>query len=232
VLEQQEHGCWLRLTDSTTTWWAGATLVHGGLIDPSADLDAAVRAAEQFYARHDAPAVFQVCPDCPALLDDLLAARGYRRDIEVGLLTASPTDVAAAPAAVEVDVGVDLTSTWFEALGLAQQAAGDRGAEWRLLQRVSQQAFATARSEGRPVGVGRVVPDDGWAGVFDLATLPAARHQGVGRAVLAALARWAGERGCEGLYLQATLDNAGASRLYEAAGFSCAGRYHYRRRPG
>lgn len=40
------------------------------------------------------------------------------------------------------------------------------------------------------VAVGRVVADEGWAGVFGMATLPRARGKGAGRSVLAALADW------------------------------------------
>ena len=73
--------------------------------------------------------------------------------------------------------------------------------------------------------------DDGWAGVFGMATVPAARRTGAARAVLGALAAWAAERGAVGLYLQVEGDNAPALRLYESAGFAEAARYSYRTRP-
>ena len=29
VVEENKDGCWLRYGDSASTWWAGATLLHG-----------------------------------------------------------------------------------------------------------------------------------------------------------------------------------------------------------
>jgi len=29
VVEENKDGCWLRYSDSASTWWAGATLLHG-----------------------------------------------------------------------------------------------------------------------------------------------------------------------------------------------------------
>ncbi|HSJ45724.1 MAG TPA: GNAT family N-acetyltransferase [Euzebyales bacterium] len=74
----------------------------------------------------------------------------------------------------------------------------------------------------------RVVADDGWAGLFGMATLPHARGKGAGRSVLAALADWAGAHGADRLYLQVDCDNLPALRLYEGAGFADLCWYHYR----
>ena len=52
------------------------------------------------------------------------------------------------------------------------------------------------------------------------------------RAVMAALQRWAAERGARWVYLQVAADNAPARALYRRAGFIEHHRYHYRRRPG
>src|SRR3954469_20591084 len=92
-------------------------------------------------------------------------------------------------------------------------------------------ACASALSGGRVVAVGRGVLDDGWVGVFGMATLPEARRTGAARAILAALAGWAAERSAEGVYLQVEGDNAPALSLYESAGFAPAAAYSYRSLP-
>ncbi|MGH4007801.1 MAG: GNAT family N-acetyltransferase [Pseudonocardiaceae bacterium] len=57
------------------------------------------------------------------------------------------------------------------------------------------------------VAVGRVVADDGWAGVFGMATLSHARGKGAARSVLAALADWVGAHEADRMYLQVESDN-------------------------
>ncbi len=61
-----------------------------------------------------------------------------------------------------------------------------------------------------------------------MATIPRARGKGTARAVLAALADWAGSHEAHGMYLQVERDNAPALRLYDRAGFDEVCGYHYR----
>jgi N-acetylglutamate synthase len=245
----QEHrdGCWLRYADSTSTWWAGAALMHGGRQDggrqdgarQSPDLSAAIAAAEDFYAGHGAPARFQVCPACPADLDEALARRRYGRSGAVSLQLAATRTLARhhgsrqdRAATLRVDVTESLDAQWLRLLLAAQEPDADPAAEWRLLQRVDRpSAFATAHISGRPVAVGRAVADTGWVGVFGMATLPADRGRGAASAVLAGLADWAASRGCAHMYLQVTHDSGSARRLYRRAGFREACTYHYRTAP-
>jgi GNAT superfamily N-acetyltransferase len=60
-------------------------------------------------------------------------------------------------------------------------------------------------------------------------TLESYRRQRLAEAVLAAIARWAGERGAERMYLQVELENAPARSLYARVGFRPRYAYHYRR---
>jgi ribosomal protein S18 acetylase RimI-like enzyme len=227
----QKHldGCWLRHTDSTATWWAGATLLHGGR--QARDLSATIAAAEDFYAGHQAPARFQVCPACPVGLDEALARRHYERSGTVSLQVATTRHLAGQCVAstLRVDVTESLDAEWLRLLLAAQEPDADPAPEWRLLQRVDRpSAFATAYLSGRAVAVGRAVADTGWAGVFGMATLPGDRGRGAASAVLAGLADWAASRGCAQMYLQVTHDSGSALRLYRRAGFREACTYHYR----
>ena len=210
-------------------WWAGATLAHGSVTD--ATLDRAVDAVEDFYAEHRAPARFQVCPDCPAGLDAALAARGYRWTTPMTLQVANPSSVTDRLQATPLEIGLNdqVTDQWFSVWQAVHAPDADPEPEWRLLRRVDRPSgYVTVLSAGRPVAVGRAVADDGWAGVFGMATLPAARRRGAGSAVLTGLARWAADQHIEHLYLQIEDDNPAARRLYAAAGFATLLRYHYR----
>jgi GNAT superfamily N-acetyltransferase len=109
------------------------------------------------------------------------------------------------------------------------EPAADARHETRHLHRVRlPQAFVTASVDGEPVGIGRAVADDGWTGVYSMATAPRARRSGVARAVLGAIAGWAQTQGAPRLYLQVEQSNDAARRLYASAGFTPLAAYHYR----
>ena len=91
VVSAHLDGWWLRQAGSGA-WWASAVLPHGDA--GPAELPARIRIAEEFCARHGAPARFQVSPGaCPAGLDDALAGRGYCLQCPMSLRTAPATRV-------------------------------------------------------------------------------------------------------------------------------------------
>ncbi|RAX22157.1 ribosomal-protein-alanine N-acetyltransferase [Actinomyces sp. Z3] len=64
----------------------------------------------------------------------------------------------------------------------------------------------------------------GDADLLTIATVPAARRRGVGKALLEALVRVAAEAGCRAVLLEVRASNAGAQRLYSNHGFAPIGR--------
>ena len=98
-----------------------------------------------------------------------------------------------------------------------------------MLDRVQlPSAYACASIGDATVAVGRAVVDEGWAGVFGMATRPVARERGAARSILASLAQWADDRGAGRMYLQVERDNVAALALYRQAGFEEICAYHYR----
>lgn len=193
----------------------------------AADLLGGVVAAEKFYAGHGVATRFQITPGaCPAGLDALLASRGYHRGGQMSLQVAEIAQLTDHAGVSRVRLTDHPTAAWF---AVWQTVHGSDGCEWDLLARISQPAaYACAMINDEVVAVGRAVADTGWAGVFGMATLPAARGKGAARSVLAALAGWAGAHGADRMYLQLERDNQPALRLYERAGFTEIRGYHYR----
>lgn len=229
--EHVEHvgDWWLRHTGGPS-WWTGTVLAHGPV--PQDELPARIQAAERFYDRFGATAAFQLTPAvCDPHLDAVLAERGYAASARLSLMTASAGEVAGRSRTHRVGLDDAPSPSWLATWHAVNDHGADAAAEEAMLARVgAPSAYATALEGGEVVGVGRAVLDDGWAGLFGMATLPDARRRGVGQRVLAALAGWAAERGAHGLYLQVEGGNAAALRLYTAAGFTPAARYHYRTR--
>ncbi|MFF0724477.1 GNAT family N-acetyltransferase [Streptomyces sp. NPDC004134] len=236
--ERVEHadGWWLR-HDPGSSWWVASVLPHGpdgpGGADTStaAELARRVARAEEFYARHGGTPRFQITPAaCPAGLDGLLAARGYDRAHPVSLQAAAAADVPGQRAGGPLQVRIEDRpgDAWF-GVWHAVRGGGAGAAARGLLDRVAgPSAYARVLDGDETVAVGRAVADSGWAGVFAMATLPAARGRGAGARVLGALADWAGAQGAAGLYLQVERDNPAALRLYARAGFRELCIYHYR----
>ena len=76
------------------------------------------------------------------------------------------------------------------------------------------------------------VHDGDLAGLFEVATLGAARGNGHGRRIVLSAIKWARMRGAREAWLQVDADNEAALNLYRSLGFAEAYRYHYRRPPG
>jgi ribosomal-protein-alanine N-acetyltransferase len=68
--------------------------------------------------------------------------------------------------------------------------------------------------------------------ILNFATAPIARRKGVGRALLAVVLQWLGERGAAKVFLEVRRSNEAAIAMYAAAGFAPLGvRPNYYRRP-
>ncbi|HZQ81154.1 MAG TPA: GNAT family N-acetyltransferase [Gaiellaceae bacterium] len=178
---------------------------------------------ERWYAERGLPVRFQLTDaSLPAGLDDALAARGY-------VVPQQPVCVETAPLpAVEADGRVALAAEpddeW---LGLW---AGSRGFDDEATARAlltggpGQAVFARIGS----VAVGRAVAVGSWLGITSMVTVPSARRQGLGAAIVGALAAWGRSRRCERALLQVERDNHPARSLYARFGFGERYAYHYR----
>ena len=231
--EQVERiGDWWLRRSATSSWWMATVLPHGEV--DWTELDRRIAVAERFYAESGGVTRFQICPGaCPAGLDDVLAERGYRWGHPMSLQAARVDEIrASAPVGLRLELDPTPTTAWFDAWYAVHGHGSDPSGEWAMLGRVTQpSAYASVVLGDRIVAVGRGAADDGWVGVFGMATLPDARGRGAGRGVLAALAGWARSQAADGRYLQVERDNAAAARLYERAGFTELSGYHYRTAP-
>jgi len=216
---EEAGGWWLRHSPGDA-WWVSAVLPH--------DREDRVEVAEEFCAEHGSGARFQITPGvCADDLDRTLDDRGYERGHDMSLQIASTAEVLRQSQSDAGEVTARPTDEWLAAWQAV--TTRDVSAERDLLSRVEHPgAYAYAEVDGQVVAVGRAVAEQGWAGVFGMATLPHARGQGAARSVLAALASWAAAREANHMYLQMEKANTTAFRLYERTGFREVCTYHYR----
>jgi GNAT superfamily N-acetyltransferase len=220
--EVQEAGGWLlRATPALSRARSNGALP----LVPDPDLDL----LEAWYAARGRPAGVQVAPlERHGALDDRLAARGYVAEYEVDVLTAP---AAAVPAPAEPVALLSAPSPrWLEAWGRAEEREDVAAHARTVLAAVTGRAAFALAPRGLGVGLAVRDPDEAVAGLFCLASARPARGQGIGTAVLRALAEWAAGEGAELLYLQVGRRNP-AQALYRRHGFTRAHGYHHRTAP-
>jgi ribosomal protein S18 acetylase RimI-like enzyme len=205
-----------------------------GRVEPvrAADVAAWIEAAERFYRERQLLPAFQIAPGVwPLDLDALLESRGYtpRHPSEVWTAAAEevPLDACTSGDPGELVLTKDPDIAWFDcAYGEPTQ---QRQVREGIVARVDRPClFASIRRGDVAVACGLGVSDDGWVGIFSMATRPEHRGRGLARRILGALAAWAIERGDDHLYLQVTATNTAARTLYQRAGFRRAYAYCHR----
>lgn len=233
---------WPALESSTVDGWvlrsAGGVTQRANSIWPAAETTneaASLRHAEDWYAQHRQPVIFQLThrPE-NAALELFLDGRGYSRQSETIVMTAeSSLARSPAPSGTSVTLTDTASGEWLDLWWSVDGRGGD--AEKQVAQAILSGApslYATARnSAGDVVGTGRLSLVDGWGGIYGMATHPDFRRQGVAGAVLAALLEHASAVGVTNMWLMVTNANTGAQELYRRAGFSDVGCYHYRQAP-
>lgn len=205
--------------------------------DGALPLAAKLAQVEAFYAARQRRTVYQICEAMqPAHLDAVLAKRGYFLE--------APTFVQTAPlatlldrlppshqdAAVVVQVSEAFNAQWFEFYCISEQVSIDAAPVRRaILERIAPvHSFVTLLLDGAVAALGLGVVEEGWLGIFSMATMPAFRRRGAARTVLHTLAKWAHRHDARCAYLQVMEENLPAQQLYASTGFTTAYRYHYR----
>jgi ribosomal protein S18 acetylase RimI-like enzyme len=197
-------------------------------------LDNKLQAVEAFYAARTLPVRFQISPAAlPSCLDTVLAQRGYVEEARTWVQTACLATVlkrSRARGSDAVRVSEHFNQTWFKTY-YDTEAMGEKatGARLGIVRRIVAPAgFAELKIDRSPVALGMGVLEQGWVGIFGMATRPEFRRQGAATAVLHALAEWGQARGATRMYLQVMGDNPAAQALYAGIGFETLYAYYYR----
>ena len=190
---------------------------------------------ERLYDARELPVLFRMTPYVhPRNLGEELAGRGYET-FDPTLVQVAPLD--RPPEQPSCD-GVDIVAPGIDAFADAVAALQDSTSEQRdayheRMANTPQPArYLAAHCDGRLVGVGTVMLEDGLAGIFSMATAPDMRRKGIASALLARLLAWAWEHGASHAYLQVEARNDPALAVYRKFGFATAYTYHYCGRRG
>ncbi|SEB41731.1 GNAT family N-acetyltransferase [Rhodobacter sp. 24-YEA-8] len=191
-----------------------AATVHGSW-DEAALIAAEAAIAEPLFTIYEGDAA----------LDAALEARGYE--------VIDPVVIYAAPVA---DLQMDLPPLaafphWppLETAREIWEQGGIGPARIRVMERVTGAKTAIlARHSDRPAGACFVALSGHHAMIHAIEIAPHMRRQGAGASLLAAAANWAADAGGHSLSLAVTEQNTAARALYDRAGMTIVGKYHYR----
>ena len=227
-LETGRLGEWRLRAGGGFTGRANSALVVG---DPGTTPGDAVDAVARWYDARGLRPCAQLPGRQARAADAAFAAAGWERDDDVLVLTA-PVQLRPADG-VPVDLSPTPDEAWLT--GYRYRGAALPAVAREVLTNAAEVVFASVRLDPAPAplaAVARGVLTDGWLGVTAVTVDERHRRRGLATGVMAALQRWAAERGGHSVYLQVVADNRPALALYRRAGFIEHHRYHYRRRPG
>jgi ribosomal protein S18 acetylase RimI-like enzyme len=234
ALEERSFNAWPALQTVLFNGWlfrlAGGYTKRANSVnatDPAASFAGVRDAAEAFYKRHRAPAVFRVSPLAPPGADEELADAGYAFFDPTQVATAS---LAAAAPHPSVSISSAASPAWLEGITVANGVTSLQDELHRAMVRsiALPSAFATLHEQGEAIGFGLAVLERGAVGLYDIVVEPPQRRRGHGRTLTRALMNWGREEGASSAYLQVREQNAPARRLYAEQGFEDLYRYHYR----
>ncbi|GAB7190292.1 hypothetical protein NUM3379_09980 [Kineococcus sp. NUM-3379] len=239
-LEAEPLGEWVLRAAQGFTGRANSALAVGS---PGVPLEEALAAVRRFYAARGLPAVVAVphpveadgsCPEPVPGLDAALAGAGWSLRTPTLVLTAATRRLPdraprPLPDGLVLDVADAPDAAWLEAYRYRGQPLHPAGPA--VLVSAPARVFVSVREGGRAVAVARGSASPGWAGLAAVEVVPEHRRRGLAGHLLAAVVRWALERGAVSAYLQVAGDNTAARELYAATGFTPHHGYRYRVAP-
>ncbi|GAA2480940.1 GNAT family N-acetyltransferase [Streptomyces gobitricini] len=199
--------------------------------DPGMPLDDALARARAWYEERGLPPYVQVATGAEGTQERLCAAleeRGWRREVTAEVRTGGLAAIGDLEAG-DVRLSRSVDEAWLRRYNRSD-APGPH--VLHVLNSGPSVWFASVPGDGGvPAAIGRCAVDGRWAGFMAVEVDPAYRRQGLGTAVMAALARRALEEGASAAWLQVEPDSEGALALYEGMGFAVHHLYHHFRSP-
>ena len=161
-----------------------------------------------------------------AQLDELLAGMGYRVKDPVDVLMARSADLAHYS---QPDMKVIFAPEPMPIQAEIWEAGGINAARLDVMRHAKgPKTCLLGRHENHPVAAGFLACHNNIAMVHAVEVLPAARRQGVAKAMMQGAAWWALQQGADWFGCLTVSENLPAQRLYRKMGMETATQYHYR----
>lgn len=189
-----------------------------------------IKKCEQLYSSMGLNTTFKIMNrESPDGLDKLLHEHGYKEDAKTSVQVLELAD-RSANVPNELVAYSRLDEGWFRRLCNIKEVNDSNAGMLRciLSSIVPERYFAELAVDGRIVGCGVGVIEDGHIGLFDIVIASEFRGRGYGRKLMEAMLSLGKSKGADRAYLQVMLDNPVALKLYESLGFRELYQYWYR----
>lgn len=204
------------------------------LSSPGLPLSQAVTLVERWYEERGLVPAFQIPGPLSAGLDEHLDTIGWPPATDDVLVLVASVDTVAALSQAHVPpvvVASQPDAAWLGAYHYSGTNLPPSALE--LLVNAETVGFGSVDLDGRRVAITRGAVSDApggrrWLGLTAVEVAPDARRRGLGRHVMAGVARWARQHGATDVYAQVVERNTVALTTYRRLGFTEHHRYHYR----
>ncbi len=200
-------------------------------------VDEKLRLAAQVFEAARLPMVVRITPfSQPASLDDHLAAAGFAAKDDTRVMVSQSLSVGALRPLPAGTAWVPLAATdYAQAVGAIRGSPPEQRsahADRLLSSPVPYQGFAIRRLADQAVlACGQFAREGELVGLYDIATAPESRRQGLANLLCERLLSISSNEGAKLAYLQVEADNAPARHIYARLGFTDGYAYHYRVAP-
>lgn len=202
------------------------------LYNSKIDLSQKIDYCKKFYERLGLPVVYKITSDSNLTnLDNKLLELDYANidETSVKVLDLSVFDASDDPS---TNVSYEFTEEWADLFISSSKIRKDSTKitlKSMLNNIIGKTIWVTHLINGKAVGFGFGVIDNGYVGIFDILVDESSRGKGYGRAVMNKILLEAKKLGVNKAYLQIVVGNTVAENLYNKLGFKEIYRYWYRK---
>lgn len=221
-----DDGWLIRFANGYTKRANSINPIYHAQIDPEEKIDR----CEQLHREKRLPTVFKITPFVnPDDLDTILNRRGYQLTGYTSVQRLS-LDQPVIPTAESVRFSDRFDQGWLEDYSRLNNVKNTEQSALKsiLSNIIPSRCFASLVEDGRTIGCGLGVLEDGLFGLFDIVVDAEQCRQGYGEQLILNMLQAGQAMGGTHAYLQVMLDNAPALKLYSKLGFEEVYQYWYR----
>lgn len=195
-------------------------------------LDEKIDFCEKEYASYNLPTLFKLTTRSnPIGIDARLEERGYVRDNEAALRILDLGQYIRHESQ-GVTIESQFSNEWLDGFFHCSNITDEKTqlTAKRILDNILGTVICVTKLvDGKVVGCGYGAVDRGYVGIFDIVVHKNLRGNGYGKDIVNGILGTASEQKTKTAYLQVSVDNTPAEKLYDKIGFKEVYRYWYRK---
>jgi ribosomal protein S18 acetylase RimI-like enzyme len=232
ALRTENYDGWkLRFANGHTRRANSVNILAAGVLP----LEQKVVHCEKAYEKVDQPCHFRLTRLADPSLDGFLEDRGYGLHDPTEIRIMNTVETKTFSPSGKVILSNQPTEAWLKTLAqLTDQSPAKQATFLKMIELTNLETrFASISSDGKIVSCGLGIGSEPYIGLFEFATDPKYRRQGLARDIVQTLLNDAKNRSIDTAYLQVVVSNAAGASFWGEMGFNQSlYSYHYRSKSG